>query len=96
MNKHSKGTREHLYIRVRGKVQGVFFRASTQEQARSLGVQGWVMNHADGSVRIAAEAEPEILQAFLAWLHEGLQLARVDELQSSRGELQYFQDFSIR
>ncbi len=77
-------------------MQGVFFRASTQEQARSLGVQGWVMNHADGSVRIAAEAEPEILQAFLAWLHEGLQLPRVDELQSSRGELQYFQDFSIR
>ena len=52
---------KHLSIRVTGKVQGVFFRASTREEAQRLGLCGWVRNEADGSVRIEAEGDEPLL-----------------------------------
>ncbi len=87
---------QHLDIKVSGRVQGVFFRASTLEQAEKLGIRGWVSNHADGSVRIAAEADAEAMQQFLIWLQHGPENARVDDLAISPGEPEYFDAFSIR
>ncbi|ULQ60720.1 acylphosphatase [Brucepastera parasyntrophica] len=53
------------HIFVYGRVQGVGFRARTVSLARSLGVCGWVRNRSDGSVEIAAEAAPQIIEQFL-------------------------------
>jgi len=68
--------------RVSGRVQGVFFRASAREQARALGLSGWVRNLADGSVEAVASGTPEALAAFANWLAEGPPRARVSAVSS--------------
>lgn len=78
----SEKTRVHLIIS--GRVQGVFYRDSTRAKALELGVLGWVRNLPDGSVEAVAEAEPDILEQFLAWCHQGPRAARVDRIEAKR------------
>ena len=66
-----------VQARVSGRVQGVSFRWYAQEQARSLGVAGWVRNEPDGSVLLHAEGEDQAVDALVAWCHDGPALARV-------------------
>ncbi len=66
---------------VRGKVQGVFFRASTREQARKLGLRGHARNLADGSVEVIAAGDAQMLAALEAWLHEGPPMAQVERVE---------------
>ena len=57
---------------VRGRVQGVFFRDSCREQARLLGVGGWVRNRSDGtSVEAVFEGSEEAVRRMVAWCHHG-------------------------
>ena len=65
-----------------GRVQGVFFRASAQREARRLGLTGWVRNRPDGSVELVAEGEDESLREFLGWVQRGPTSARVDRVDS--------------
>ena len=64
--------------RVRGRVQGVWFRASTAERAAALGLRGRAENLPDGSVLVHAAGAPEAVAALVEWLHRGPPLARVD------------------
>lgn len=68
---------------VRGKVQGVWFRASTREQAARLGLDGHARNLGDGSVEVIAIGDAEALDALERWLHVGPPLARVDAVLRS-------------
>ena len=68
-------------IKVIGKVQGVWFRASTRQKALELGLCGWVRNEADGSVHIEVQGSTEQLEAFKDWCGEGPVHARVDEVK---------------
>jgi len=68
-------------IVVRGRVQGVGFRYSTVDEARAVGVRGWIRNEADGSVRIAAAGTPEQIEALKRWCGHGPARARVDDLE---------------
>ena len=68
-------------IRITGRVQGVFFRASTAEQARALGITGRARNCPDGSVEVFATGTPADLAELVAWLHHGPPLARVDRIE---------------
>ncbi len=63
--------------RVTGRVQGVFYRASTQEQAQRLGVSGYAKNLPDGSVEVLACGEAEAVEALCDWLWQGPPSARV-------------------
>lgn len=65
---------------VSGKVQGVWFRAETQNTAQSLGVSGWVRNLPDGRVEVMAAGSPQLVEQLEAWLRHGPERARVDEL----------------
>lgn len=67
---------------VSGRVQGVSYRASTVDEARRLGLVGWVRNNADGSVELEAEGEPDKVDALLAWCKHGPPAARVDRVAS--------------
>ena len=62
---------------VRGRVQGVGFRAATEETARALGVGGWVRNMPDGAVEVEAEGPEDALRALEQFLRRGPRMARV-------------------
>ena len=68
---------------VRGKVQGVFFRASTREQAVKLGLSGYAKNLPDGRVEVLAEGDASALDALERWLHVGPPMARVESVERS-------------
>ena len=68
---------KQVHCMVRGRVQGVFFRASAQREARRLGLTGWVKNTSDGSVEILVEGEDERVREFLQWAQKGPSAARV-------------------
>jgi acylphosphatase len=86
---------KHIKVSISGKVQGVFFRASTKAKADELGVKGFVRNEPDNRVYIEAEASEDVLKLFVAWCHEGPRLAKVDQVEVTEGEYQGFMDFSI-
>lgn len=86
---------EVLSIRVTGKVQGVFFRKSTEEKAGELGVKGLVRNEDDGSVYI--EAQGGDTEKFIDWLHKGPPRAEVDQVKVEKMQADlYFEDFRVK
>jgi acylphosphatase len=87
--------KKHVSILVSGKVQGVFFRASTKEIADQLGIKGFVKNEPHGEVYIEAEADEEELKRFAAWCHRGPARARVTSVEVAEGELKGFTNFEI-
>jgi len=86
---------KHLDITVKGKVQGVFYRAATKAVADQLGVCGYVRNESGGDVFIAAEGEPAMLEMFLDWCREGPQDAEVTAIESNEGELKNYRNFEV-
>ena len=81
---------------ISGRVQGVFFRLKTKEEAGKLGLTGWVKNNGDGSVEILAEGDKDKLDELIDWCKKGPQHAQVDKVafdwQQFNGE---FKDFKI-
>jgi acylphosphatase len=69
-------------IVVRGRVQGVYFRASTARRARELSVRGLAQNLPDGSVLVLAAGDVAALEELTRWLRQGPPMARVDSLES--------------
>jgi acylphosphatase len=65
-------------VRVRGRVQGVFFRVETRDRARSLGLAGWVRNCPDGTVEAVFEGESERVESMVDWCRRGPSGASVD------------------
>jgi acylphosphatase len=63
---------------IAGRVQGVFYRAATVEQAHKLELDGWVKNLPDGRVEVVAAGAPAAVAALASWLWEGPPAARVD------------------
>jgi acylphosphatase len=87
---------KRIQMVVRGRVQGVFFRASAQREARQLGLSGWVKNRPDGSVEIVAEGEEDQVKDLLAWAQHGPTTARVDKVDTKwRSYTGEFSDFRI-
>lgn len=71
------------HYHVSGRVQGVWYRGSARDQARELGLSGWIRNCADGTVESVACGTPQALDAFKSWLHEGPPSARVEKVEES-------------
>jgi acylphosphatase len=67
-------------VRIKGKVQGVYFRDYTRRQAVSLGLTGWVRNLPDGSVEALLCGNQEQIGSMLRWFHTGSPLSRVDKV----------------
>ncbi len=81
---------------VTGRVQGVWFRASTQKKAEELGLCGWVCNLPDGRVEILLQGETEAVKALKQWLWQGPPLAKVIAVQCETVEGPELQKFEIR
>ncbi len=68
-------------LSIRGKVQGVCYRASAQDAALAHGLTGWVRNRLDGSVEAVVQGPSSAVQAFIEWAHRGPPAARVDTVE---------------
>ena len=87
---------EEIYCRIGGRVQMVMFRDFAQRKARGLEVVGWVKNLPDGTVEVVAQATPDTLKEYIAMLHEGSILSRVDSVAVDwRAPSGHFDDFII-
>jgi acylphosphatase len=87
--------RVHLFVS--GRVQGVFFRASTRDTARHLGLTGWVRNLPDGRVEGLFEGDEEALRHLLEWCRSGPAGAAPEKLEFEwKGYGGEFRDFRIR
>lgn len=84
------------HVRVTGRVQGVFFRAWTRDEARSLGVAGWVRNCADGSVEAHVEGEEGAVVKLVDRMASGPANARVEELSWDEAEPSGLSGFELR
>ena len=96
-NMEASQERSRVHLIIRGMVQGVYFRASTAEEARNLGITGWVMNRNDGSVEVTAEGDRAKLENFIAWCRHGPRGAYVHQVQLEWQPFQNeFQGFRIK
>ena len=72
--------KRRVRLRIRGRVQGVFYRDSTQREAQRMELRGWVRNRSDGSVEAVVQGPPKRVAALIDWCHEGPPLAQVAEV----------------
>jgi acylphosphatase len=88
--------RGRAHVRVRGHVQGVFFRAETRERARSLAIDGWVTNALDGSVESVLEGDRERVESLVRWFRRGPSGAAVEDVEVTWEEPRGEQGFTVR
>lgn len=81
---------------VNGRVQGVFFRDSTRQQAREHGVAGWVSNRSDGAVEAVLEGTPGAVERVLSFVRTGPPHARVQDVDVREEEPEGLSGFSVR
>lgn len=87
--------RRHLLIS--GIVQGVFYRLSTQQKARNLGLTGWVRNLPDGRVEAVAVGPANLVEALIAWCQDGPDRARVEHVEVRDADAsEEYGDFEVR
>ena len=87
---------KRIHLLIRGRVQGVFFRATAQREARRLGVTGWVRNRPDGSIELLAEGDEDAIKELSSWANHGPSAARVDGVDVRwRGYTGEFPEFQI-
>ena len=84
----------HLIIK--GRVQGVFYRAWTIETARSLGLSGWVRNLRSGEVETVIQGQPEAIDQFITLAWNGSSAARVDSIEKHEEPVSDFSGFEKR
>lgn len=77
----SERVREHVWVS--GVVQGVFFRGTTAEQARALGLDGWVRNLPDGRVEAVFQGDAGSVGAVVAWVRHGPPRAVVERVETT-------------
>jgi len=77
--------RKSVLVRIRGRVQGVWFRAWAVKEASALMLDGWVRNRKDGSVEAAFAGAPDAVDEILRRCHEGPPAARVDAVEVEEG-----------
>lgn len=89
--------KSRVHAIIKGKVQGVFFRAATLEQAKRLGIHGYVKNREDLSVELDAEGNKEQLIQLLQWCQKGPPDAKVESVESEwQTSLCHYSQFTIQ
>lgn len=81
---------------IHGRVQGVFFRACAQDEAKKLSLTGWTRNLPEGTVEILACGNEEELALFAEWLNHGPSGAKVDKVDTKQHDWQEFDRFYIK
>ena len=84
------------HVVVHGRVQGVFFRDSTQQRAQAAGVAGWVANRADGTVEAVFEGDDDAVESLVAWMHDGPRGADVERVEVEDDAAEDLTGFEVR
>ncbi len=84
-----------IELHITGKVQGVFYRASTRKKAGALGLAGWVKNMPDGSVLVRASGGDEQLNQLAAWCRRGPDRAVVENVAQKNLPEETFEKFIV-
>jgi acylphosphatase len=84
-----------VHLLIKGKVQGVFYRASAKDVARDLKLCGWVRNTREGDVEAMATGDKDRLDEFIAWCKKGPSRAEVTNVIVTEKEEEQFFDFVI-
>ena len=84
-----------IHLLIKGKVQGVFYRANAKKMADEYGVTGWVQNTKDDCVEMVASGSQQALQQFEEWCRKGPTRARVTDVIRTEKEEQLFKEFKI-
>lgn len=88
---------QELFLKISGRVQGVFFRSETQKLAQSLGLTGWVKNAPNGTVEILAQGTEEDLEKLEKWANMGSKYATVEKVEKEfRVVADKFNNFEIK
>lgn len=86
-----------VHVVISGRVQGVWFRATTKQKAEQLGLTGWVRNTYDGNVEAVFEGEENSVQEMLDWCRHGPPLSKVENIEvKNESPTNGFDSFSIR
>jgi acylphosphatase len=87
---------ETVRLLIKGKVQGVFYRASARDRAVELGIKGWVKNTPEGNVEVVATGEKENLEKFIDWCRNGPSKAVVVDVVITKSNEHYHESFHIQ
>ena len=90
----SDRTRAHVFVS--GRVQGVYFRATTRDTAEEQGVDGWVRNLQDGRVEAVFEGSEDAVESMVEFCHEGSPMAEVEDVEVEYEAPQGEEGFRIR
>jgi len=88
--------KERAHVLVSGRVQGVFFRDSTRQEAERLGLSGWVRNTEEGRVEAVFEGEPEAVRQMIEWCESGPSSADVDDVSVEQETPEGLSGFEVR
>ncbi len=84
-----------VQLLIKGKVQGVFYRATAKKEADSLGLKGWIKNTKEGDVACMAMGNGKAIEAFIEWCKKGPKQAIVSDVAITRTEGGTFSSFLI-
>ena len=89
--------KERAHVFITGRVQGVFFRATTRDEAKKNRVTDWVRNLADGRVEAVFEGNKQDVENMLEFCHKGPSMAHVTDMEIKREKFEgEFNDFKVK
>jgi len=89
-------SRRRVHVYVSGRVQGVYYRATTRDKASEHGVDGWVRNLDDGRVEAVFEGDPDAVEEMVEFCYEGSEMASVSTVEVSEEEPAGVDGFEVR
>ena len=87
--------KQHLNIKISGRVQGVFFRDTAKKRADELGLKGFIRNESGGTVYVEVEGGESAIGEFVKWCRRGSASAKVEKVEVKDGDFGNFSDFSV-
>lgn len=86
---------KYLHIKIKGRVQGVDFRASTKAVADQLKIRGTIHNEKDGTISVEAEGDDQMMEQFLEWCQEGPEYAIVESIEVDEASDKAYKNFEV-
>ncbi len=84
-----------VHLIIKGKVQGVFYRASAMEEAEKLGIKGWIKNTSEGNVEAVVNGDQDMIERYVAWCWKGPSRAKVESVEVRHIEDKKFDRFEV-